>query len=122
MNRTPQQAWNLVIVLLFVAVIAGAAGALYVVNNSASAATARAAQLQRQLTTEERTARSSEASLQSQLTQVQSAVNGLNKPSDPLASYDAICNQQMTNTSTDLPQTYYFPCTNNVQTIPLPGN
>lgn len=45
----------------------------------------------------------------------------LNAPSDPLSAYSAVCNQQMTNQSSGVTQTYWFPCTNNAQTIPQPA-
>jgi hypothetical protein len=56
------------------------------------------------------------------ISSLQSSVNNLNEPTDPLSSYDDICNQEMTNNDTGVSQTYYFPCTNNAQTIPQPGN
>lgn len=44
----------------------------------------------------------------------------LTVPTDPLASYDAVCNMPLTDTSGAV-QTYYFPCTNSAQTIPQPS-
>ena len=46
----------------------------------------------------------------------------LNVPTDPLSAYNDVCNQDMTNNSTGVTQTYWFPCTNQAQTIPQPGN
>jgi len=43
-------------------------------------------------------------------------------PSDPLSAYTDICNTQASNGQTGVTQTYYYPCTNNAQTIPQPGN
>ena len=43
-------------------------------------------------------------------------------PTDPLANYTDVCNTQATNGSTGVTQTYYYPCTNEAQTIPQPGN
>jgi hypothetical protein len=49
-------------------------------------------------------------------------VGSLTSPSDPLSSYNDICNQQMLNDNTGNDQTYYFPCTNSAVTTPQPGN
>ena len=43
-------------------------------------------------------------------------------PTDPLGAYNQICNQTMQNGTTGVDQTFYFPCTNNAQTTPQPGN
>lgn len=56
------------------------------------------------------------------ITNLNAQIDQINVPTDPLSAYDDICNTQATNNSTDLTQTYYYPCTNNVQTIPQPGN
>lgn len=52
---------------------------------------------------------------------VHAQMGHLAAPTDPLSAYDQICNSQFTNGSTGTNQTYYYPCTNNVQTIPQPG-
>jgi type II secretory pathway pseudopilin PulG len=52
---------------------------------------------------------------------LQSKVASISQPTDPLSAYDDICNQQMQNSNTGSEQTYYFPCTNNAETIPEPG-
>lgn len=49
-------------------------------------------------------------------------ISSLETPADPLSAYNDICNQDMTNDNTGISQTYYFPCTNEAQTIPQPGN
>jgi hypothetical protein len=55
------------------------------------------------------------------LNQQVSSLQALDRPQDPLASYDLICSQDQTNQSTGITQLYYFPCTNEAQTTPLPG-
>lgn len=50
-----------------------------------------------------------------------SQLDTLQKPSDPLSSYNEVCNQDMTNSYSGATQTYYFPCTNQAQTTPQPG-
>lgn len=52
---------------------------------------------------------------------VEAKMGTLSTPSDPLAAYNEICNTQATNDSTGVTQTYYYPCTDNAQTIPQPG-
>lgn len=76
------------------------------------------ARLDRQLRTAQ-TALSQEATRTDNLSE---EMDGLTQPSDPLAAYNDICNQDFTNGTTGVDQTYYFPCTNNAQTIPQPGN
>jgi hypothetical protein len=49
-------------------------------------------------------------------------VMGLSDPVDPLSAYTDICNVQLDNGATGIQQTYYYPCTNNAETIPQPGN
>jgi uncharacterized protein YlxW (UPF0749 family) len=73
--------------------------------------------------------KSSEASLskevsgeQSAISQLQTSVAGITVPTDPLSAYSDICNSDMTNQSTGINQTYYYPCTNNVETIPQSGS
>lgn len=56
-----------------------------------------------------------------QVTSLQGEVAGLTVPSDPLSAYDQICNQDFTNSQTGVSQPFYFPCTNQAQTIPQPG-
>jgi hypothetical protein len=60
--------------------------------------------------------------LTQQVQQLQKQVSSLTVPSDPLAAYTDICHSEFTNGSTGALQTYYYPCTNVVQTIPQPGN
>lgn len=59
--------------------------------------------------------------LSSQVGDLSSQVGSLNAPTDPLSAYNFICNMPLTNADGGT-TTYYFPCTNNVQTIPQPGN
>jgi uncharacterized protein YlxW (UPF0749 family) len=49
-------------------------------------------------------------------------VAGISRPTDPLSAYTEVCYQYFTNPTTDVNQPYWFPCTNNAQTIPQPGN
>jgi hypothetical protein len=56
-----------------------------------------------------------------QLHSLSHTVNAINVPTDPLSAYSDICNQQMTNQDSGADQTYWFPCTNQAQTIPQPG-
>jgi len=57
------------------------------------------------------------------ISQLQNKLGTLTTPQDPLQAYSDICNEQLTtNTSTGNTETYYFPCTNNVQTNPQPGS
>jgi hypothetical protein len=64
------------------------------------------------------------ASQENEISALQSSVAGLiasvQNPSNPLAAYSQICNQDFTNSSTGVTQLYYFPCTNSV--IPTTGN
>lgn len=56
------------------------------------------------------------------ISDLQGKVSGLTVPSDPLAAYNQICsNPNVQNQATGATQTYWYPCTNNAQTIPLPG-
>lgn len=52
---------------------------------------------------------------------MQAKMGSLSTPSDPLSAYNEICNAQLTNNNTGVTQTYYYPCTNNAETIPQPG-
>ena len=58
--------------------------------------------------------------LQSTVTDLQTTVSGLSRPTDPLAAYDQECSQYETDNLTGSQSLYYFPCTNNVVTIPQP--
>lgn len=58
--------------------------------------------------------------LQSVVSGLQITVSGLSRPTDPLAAYDQECSQYFTNNATGNQNLYYFPCTNNVVTIPQP--
>jgi hypothetical protein len=61
-----------------------------------------------------------------QISELQGTVSGLSSqlasPADPFGAYDQICNAMLTNQSTGTAQTFYYPCTNSVQTIPQPGD
>jgi predicted PurR-regulated permease PerM len=57
---------------------------------------------------------------QESITSLTTKVDGLTQPSDPLSAYISICNMPLVNDATGVEQTYYFPCTNVVQTIPEP--
>jgi uncharacterized protein HemX len=61
------------------------------------------------------------AGFESNLSGLDASVAGLASPSDPLSAYTDICNMQATNSQLGIVQTYYYPCTNNVQLIPRPG-
>lgn len=56
------------------------------------------------------------------LSNLDNEVSQINVPTDPLSAYNDICSSPVTNQSTGNVQTYYYPCTNNAQTIPEPGN
>lgn len=59
-------------------------------------------------------------SVQSQANSLSSQIAGLSTPTDPLSAYNQICNGPLTNAA-GVTQTYYYPCTDSVQTIPQPG-
>jgi hypothetical protein len=59
---------------------------------------------------------------ESLIQQLQAKMGSLSTPADPLAAYDDICHSEFTNGSTGMLQTYYYPCTNDVETIPQPGS
>ena len=84
-----------------------------------------AAAAQDQARAQVRSAQHSGAVYRSEISSLQNSVNTLNiqvaNPVDPLSAYSDICNQDETNDQ-GADQTYYFPCTNNVQTIPQPGS
>jgi hypothetical protein len=46
----------------------------------------------------------------------------LANPSDPLAAYDEVCNTTVYSELSGSNETVYYPCTNQAQTIPQPGN
>ena len=50
------------------------------------------------------------------------AVGSLTPPTDPLTAYNQICDQDFTDDETGITQTFWFPCTNQAQTTPLPGS
>jgi len=54
-------------------------------------------------------------------TYLSNQVATLTVPTDPLSAYSAVCSQQMTNQSSGITQTYWFPCTSHAQTIPQPA-
>jgi hypothetical protein len=59
--------------------------------------------------------------LQNQLDDDEQKLQDLNEPQDPLSAYTGICHQDMFNSGINEYQTWYFPCTNNAQTIPQPA-
>jgi len=61
------------------------------------------------------------ASDEQRLANLEDSVATLNTPTDPLSAYSVVCNQDMTNSVTGITQVYYFPCTNQAQTIPQPA-
>jgi hypothetical protein len=87
-------------------------------GNQASQLRATVTTLSRQL----QVARDGLVSLNNEYQGLSGQVSNLNQPSDPLSAYNDVCNQPITNDATGNVQTYYFPCTNNAQTIPQPGN
>lgn len=86
--------------------------------------------LHKQLSTEQVTLQTDQASLQGEevtlntlqgdVTGLKSQIAAISKPSDPLAAYNEICNNPVSNGFGGT-ETVYYPCTNNVQTIPQPG-
>jgi hypothetical protein len=61
-----------------------------------------------------------QASLQSAEFRMSGQLATLTQPSDPLSSFDAVCNMPLSDQS-GLTSTWYFPCTNSAQTIPQPS-
>ena len=61
-------------------------------------------------------------SLSQQETALGNQLAALTVPTDPLSAYNDVCSQDMTNGTTGVTQTYWFPCTNSAQTIPQPGS
>lgn len=59
--------------------------------------------------------------LNSNLAGLKNTVSSLANPSDPFAAYDLVCNQPGTDANGNA-ITEYFPCTDQVQTIPQPGS
>src|ERR1700674_5314479 len=53
--------------------------------------------------------------IQDQANSLSTQIGAISTPSDPLSAYNQICNAQLTNGSTGVTQTYYYPCTNSVQ-------
>jgi hypothetical protein len=107
-----------VVAIAAIVLAAVAAGFGFVQHQDVGRADARLSRQARQIT-----------SLSRQVAQVgtrEQALSGtvgtLNAPSDPLSAYDDVCNTQATNDSTGFTQTYWYPCTNEAQTIPQPGN
>ena len=108
---------KIVIILAFMlaGVISGLSIAFVIDIASLSHTDARQEQQIRQLQVQEH-------QLSVTVEQLGNTVSGLSTPTDPLSAYSDICNVQLTNSSTDLEQTYYYPCTNNAETIPQPGS
>ncbi len=61
-------------------------------------------------------------SMDRQVRMLGNQVATLNVPSDPLSAYNEVCYQPLYNNNIGSDQTYYFPCTNQAQTTPQPGN
>ena len=61
------------------------------------------------------------ATVQSAESQMAGQLASLTQPTDPLASYNAVCNMPLTDQSTGMYSTWYFPCTDQAQTIPQPS-
>jgi hypothetical protein len=53
---------------------------------------------------------------------VATLIGQVSNPVDSLSAYTDICNVQSQNDATGITQTYYYPCTNQAQTTPQPGN
>jgi hypothetical protein len=45
----------------------------------------------------------------------------LTVPTDPLSAYNEVCSANLTNDETGITSTYWYPCTDQAQTIPQPG-
>jgi septal ring factor EnvC (AmiA/AmiB activator) len=75
-------------------------------------------QLQGQLAQQPR----NQMQLNAQVSNFGTQLSQLTTPTDPLSAYDQICNAQLQNSATGVTQAYYYPCTNNAQTIPRPGS
>jgi len=59
--------------------------------------------------------------LNSNVAGLKNTVSSLANPSDPFAAYDLVCNQAGTDANGNA-ITEYYPCTDQVQTIPQPGS
>jgi len=112
----------LVIVIVLLSLAAGIFG---MVNSMMTSS--QLAQAKRQLSTQQQQMSQQvdqQIEIQQQrITNLNSEVSGLNVPTDPLANYNQVCsNPDVENDSTGQTQTYWYPCTNNAQTIPQPGS
>lgn len=56
---------------------------------------------------------------QSDISTLNGKLAGLTVPSDPLASYNLVCDTTATNSQTGVTNLYYYPCTNSI--VPAPG-
>jgi hypothetical protein len=102
-----------VAVIAVLALALGTAGTVYGITEAGTAA-AQARQIRHD--------RALLRSMGQRVSSLETQVANLNVPTDPLSAYNYVCNQDMTNQSTGVTQTYWFPCTNQAQTIPQPGN
>jgi hypothetical protein len=76
----------------------------------------------REITTQARTISGQTKDISRLEGNVASLIGAVQNPTDPLANYNQVCNQQMQNGTTGVDQLFYFPCTNQAQTTPQPGN
>ena len=53
--------------------------------------------------------------------QAMTAVGSLTPPTDPLTAYNQVCSTTATGEETGITSTYWYPCTDQAQTIPQPG-
>jgi hypothetical protein len=80
---------------------------------------------QSQVKTDERqitTLQNNLSATDSRLNSIDEQVSGLTTPTDPLGNYDQVCWNNNVTTTSGQTETVYYPCTNNAQTIPQPGN
>jgi len=113
------------LLLVSAALMAAFAGALVGVFVLLHSTSAEVGQLRGQLAG----ARSSQAALKGEIgslvtsyAQLSTTVASLSAPNDPLSAYTDICDVYLTNSTTDVSQEYYYPCTNSAETIPRPGS
>jgi uncharacterized protein HemX len=59
------------------------------------------------------------STIKAQVSTMQSQIANVNRPNDPLSSYNLVCTSNNTNSTTGVPQTFYYPCTNSAS--PTPG-
>ena len=95
--------------------LSGAAVAVALVSQgSTSAQVAR-------LSREDTSLRQGLAALQQRESAVEGQLSTLTIPDDPLSAYNQLCSTTATGEESGVTSTYWYPCTDQAQTIPQPG-